>query len=70
MNIGFDDMRFLVRVSYIKGRSAGSKLCFTVTRIFHPEKIPESLFPQTLREMNRERRRQFKEVEGQVVVLL
>ncbi len=34
------------------------------------EKIPESLFPQTLREMNRERRRQLTEVEGQVVVLL
>lgn len=75
MNIGFDDMRFLVRVSYIKGRSAGSKLCFTVTRIFNTllaewENTGKSFSPDTARDEQRERRRQLTEVEGQVVVLL
>lgn len=59
MNIGLDDMHFLVRVSYIKGRSGGGKLCFTVTRIFNhllsEREITEKSFsPDAEREEQRE----------------
>lgn len=75
MNIGFNDVRFLVRVSYIKGKSGGNKLRFTVTRIFNPllsewEITEKSFSPDTEREEQRQTKRQLSEDKGQVVVLL
>lgn len=75
MNISVDDMRFLVRVSHIKGGSGGSKLRFTVTRIFNPllsecEITEKSFSPDTELEEQRQTKRQLTEDEGQVVELL